>query len=132
MTSQWNAWLTQLARDDQGGLALEMPAIVRGLPWAAVFRFAADYSDNSFAGGVSMAPDSDAVLHNFESVVAGAFSGGVTDVTATLSAAQTDAMPADDEATGLVELVFELRRTPLGAGTMRAAAGVVVVSGRGA
>ncbi|MBB3035370.1 hypothetical protein [Alteriqipengyuania lutimaris] len=123
MQSNHPVWLAQLARDKKGGKAL--PSITRGQAYTASVGFPVDVSGDSFAGQLRLSPDAAGdPLADF-TVTPGDYADGSTIVTLSLSAGQTGALPADGDADGLEEVVFEVLRN--GA---RCFAGNVFVSGR--
>lgn len=125
MTSQFPAWVAQLKAD---GKHLALPAITRGKAYAFKLTVATDVSADSFSGAVRLAPDAvgDA-LANF-SVSVGTYSGGVTEITFSLSSGETDIVQ-DADADGLAEAVFDILHTPSGLAAYRAFGGTVYVSG---
>ena len=127
MQSQYPDWLAQLAADGQGPLTL--PAIVKGDNYDQVLRFEVDWSADTFTCDIRTAPDAGAVLQAF-TVVKGAFSGGIFDVTLRLTPAEVATVAAgapDGNADGISEVFFSLQRTSAGK-TKRVLAGNIPIS----
>lgn len=126
MKSQWTDWLRELAQAGKGGDGLVLPPITRDKSYLHVLNIEANVSADAFAADLRTAPDSDLAPLVAFTVSVGAFSGGVTPVTLSLTALQT-ALPgvADADFNGLAEAVFYLFHTPSG-GTQYRAAGTVI------
>ena len=106
METQHRDWLRQLAADGKGGVAL--PSITRGEPYETSFTLPLDVSGDAFTAALSIAPDA-TPLSTFN-VAVGAFDGEYTTITLTLPEATVDTLPADDDANGLTELVYSVKR----------------------
>lgn len=130
MTSPSDEWLRQLASDGKGGKSAQLPAIVRGLAYAVTINFEAEYGYDSFAASLKLAPDAvplDPPV-NF-GVSVGAYAGGATPLTLSLTDTQTSTLPTDDDGDGLVWLLYDILHTPLEGGQYRIVGGEVPVSG---
>lgn len=130
----WDDWLRKLSADGKGGLGLQgkpqMRAIDRGLPYVYMMAVGMNVSADSFAASIRAAPDAaGSTLADFD-VTVGAYANGVTTITLKLTKTQTAALPADGDADGLEELVFDILRTPSGGTQQRFMAGVIQVSGK--
>jgi hypothetical protein len=128
--TQFSAWLSAEAKAERGGILWKRP-IVRGQVFSFLMPIPADVSADSFAASLRLSPDAQgASLADF-SVSVGAFEDDVTLVTFSLAAAQTDALPADDQGDGIVEVVGDVIHTPSGSSDPeRIAAFVFQISGR--
>ena len=106
METQHGDWLRQLASDGQRGASL--PTINRGEAYEKSFTLPFDVSGDTFSGALALAPGSEnvAVL----TVTPGAWDGEFTTVTITLAQNAVDALPADNDADGLTELVYSIQR----------------------
>ncbi|MEM6493704.1 MAG: hypothetical protein AAF650_04925 [Pseudomonadota bacterium] len=123
--TQWNAWHARLKAD---GLFRELPSITRGQAHSFTLQVASDVSGDAFVATIAASPDAaETALATYE-VIVGAFAGGVTLVTFSLSASETD-IGQDADLDGVTELVFEITHTPTGLSAYRCAAGSIYVSG---
>lgn len=116
MTPTHQAWLDALKLADRGGIDARLDNIVPGLPWSVTVDFAADYSADAFACALGFEPDNGASETNDVSVAVGAYSGGKTVITLSLNSTQTAALATYLNADGVVEMLWDLRRTPSGQG----------------
>jgi hypothetical protein len=91
----------------------------------------ADVSADTFTASIRLSPDAaGSTLADF-AVMVGAYANDETPLTLTLTAAQTAALPADEDGDSLVELVFDILRTPQGLSEPgRFAGGNIYVSGK--
>lgn len=129
--SNFDPWLRDLAAAGKGGVRLPQLAIDRGRAWSKILAFEADYSADAFACNLSLEPDGITLVS--PSVAVGAYSGGVTQVTLSLTAVQTANLaliPEDADADGVVDLAIDVLRTPSGGEQARLLAGVVPVLGK--
>lgn len=128
MESQYPDWLRRARSDGHGGGTL--PSLVRGVPEPYVMHVPLDVSADAFTLTMRQSPDAggDAALEFTTSV--GAFDGTYTPVTFTPDPTQFAALPADGDADGLVELFFDILRTPSGGSARRFAAGNIFISGK--
>lgn len=127
--SEWDAWLAEAERSEQGGREIILPAITRGHPWAATLIVNGTIAlSGTFTAAIAAAPDSAPLAAC--AVTAAYLSGdNVSWITLNLNAVQTAALPADADGDGLVWLVWDLLHTPTTGGAMRIAASLVPVSG---
>ena len=125
METQHGDWMRRLAADGKGGVLL--PSITRGEAYQTSFTLPLNVTADTFTAALSIAPDV-APLATF-TVTNSAFDGEFSTVTLTLSKATVDALPADDDANGLTELVYSVQRTPSGGSETRLFAGNVFISG---
>lgn len=123
--TQWNAWHARLKAD---GLFRELPSITRGHAHSFTLQVASDVSADVFAATISASPDAESAALASYLVAVGAFAGGVTPVTFSLLASETD-IGQDADLDGVTELVFEITHTPAGLSAYRCAAGSIYVSG---
>lgn len=124
--AQWDAWLSDLRASGRGGERFATLAIDRGRAWSKMIAFEADYSADTFACNLSLAPDGTTLVS--PTVVVGAYAGGATAVTLSLTAVQTAnpaLIPADGDLDGVEDLCFDLLRN-----SSRIMAGVIPVSGK--
>lgn len=128
METQHKDWLRALASAGKGGVTL--PQIDRGLPYDLVVKIPLDVSGDTFAASLRVAPDAaGSTLADF-TVSVGAWDGTYSPVTFSLTATQVNALPSDDDADGLTELVMDILRTPSGGSEYRYLAGNIYVSGK--
>lgn len=128
METQHGDWLRANASAGKGGVTL--PQIDRGLPYELVVKIPLDVSADAFAGSLRVAPDASGVTLADFTVTVGAWDGIYTPVTFALTSIQVDALPDDDDADGLTELVMDILRTPSGGTEYRYLAGNIYVSGK--
>lgn len=127
--SNWTAWLRQNAEAGRGGVTLAK-SIVRDLPYELVLAISSDVSADAFSASLRLSPDADgATLADF-TVVVGSYASGATNVTLSLTKTQVNALPADADADGLEELLFDVLHTPSGGTQYRMLAGAIPVSGK--
>lgn len=129
--SNFDPWLRDLGAAGKGGGRWPQLGIDRGRAWSKVLSFAADYSADTFACNLAAEPDGTTLVSPAVSI--GAFASGVTLVTLSLTAVQTAnpaLIPADGDLDGVVDLAFDLLRTPSGGTQGRLMAGVIPVSGK--
>lgn len=122
--SQWDEWLAALKAAGRGGAHLPQLTIDRGLAYSKVIAFAADLSGDTITAALRASPDAASVLVDF-TVAVGAYTGGTTEVTLSLTSAQTAALPADSDLDGVEEFPFDLLRN--GA---RLLAGTIKIAGK--
>lgn len=123
----FDEWLRQLAAAKKGPVPLR---IDRGLPWTYTIALQADYTGSSLIGSIRLAPDAiDPVLVSF-TVSGPSVADGVTSFTLSLTKEQTAALPADADADGTTQLVYDLLFTPSGGTQSRLFGGVVEVLGK--
>ena len=129
MQSTRPEWLTQMKWDGHAGK--ELMSIPRGLDWSVTLNFGTDWSADSFFMSLREAPDAPDPTTEDVTVAVGAYASGVTPVTFSLTAAETAALPADDNGDGLKELFYDILRQTGGAGAKRRImAGNIFVSGK--
>lgn len=125
MAGQWNAWLAAVKAAGHGGTRLTQLTIDRGLPYEKIIAFGADLSGDTITASLRASPDAaDPVTQAF-SVSVGAYADGVTEVTLSLTKTQTATLPADGDADGVEELVFDLLRNDA-----RLLAGTIPIAGK--
>lgn len=125
MAGQWNDWLGTLRAAGKGGQRLPQLTIDRGLDYSKVLAFGADLSADTITATMRASPDAGgAALAEF-TVAVGSYSGGVTEVTISLTDTQTAALPADSDADGVEEFVFDLLRNG-----QRLLAGTIPIAGK--
>lgn len=134
MASEHELWLRQLSADGAVGFGRQagprLKSIVRGKPYNLSFAIEYDVSGDAFGASLRQIPDGDgATLADF-AVAVGAFESGATVVTLTLTDAQTGNLPADGNFDGVLDLVFDLIRTPAGGDPYRFLGGIIPVSGK--
>lgn len=128
METQFKDWLRLEAAAGRGGVTL--PSLVRGVPDPYVMTVPFDATGDEFAMAARIAPDaSGATVLDFATSV-GDYDGEFTPVTFTPDPAKFDALPADVDGDGMVELVFDILRTPAGASERRWLAGNFYISGK--
>ena len=120
--SQWDDWLASLKAAGKGGVPLPQLTIDRGLAYEKIIAFEADLSADTITAALRASPDAASVLVDF-TVAVGAYSGGTTEVTLSLTSAQTAALPSDSDLDGVEEFPFDLLRngSRLLAGTIKLA-----------
>lgn len=129
MQSTRQEWLTQMKWDGHAGR--QLTSIPRGLDWSVTLNFGIDWSADSFFMSLREEPDAPDPTTVDVTINVGAYSGGVTPVTLSLTAAQTAALPADDNGDDLKELFYDILRQTGGAGAKRRImAGNIYVSGK--
>lgn len=129
MDSQWNDWLRELAAAGQGGKSMVPPPITRGMAYSWPLSIEADVSADAWAADIRLSPDADATPLATFAVTVGAYSGGVTLVTLSLTALQTAfASTPDSDFDGLTEVVFNLFHTPSGGDQYRAAGTTITIA----
>lgn len=107
------------ARDGEGGLAVEPPAITRGEDFAMTLALPAstafgDWTSGAFAAVLRASPGAAGDPLATYSITVGTPASGVTPVTFTLLAANQSGLPAVSAATGLAEVFLGIRYTPSG------------------
>lgn len=131
--STWEDWLQKLARDGKGGLGgrgrPEIRAIDRGLDYEYIFAIEADLSADTLTASIKASPDAGSSLADF-TVAIGSYTNDMTEVTLSLTDAETAALPSDTDFNGLEEMVFDILWTPLGGVEQRLMGGVIYVSGK--
>lgn len=124
--AQFPEWLTSL-----GARRRELDDVDRGLPWSHTIYYPGDVTSWGMAGTVKSAPDAATELALF--TVASPVYDAEADETAwviSLSAAQTLALPADSDADGVSEFVYDvLISGPSGVNPSRLMGGRFVVLG---
>lgn len=131
MATQWEDWLRDLRTAGKGGERFAQLTINRGRVWSKQLRFAYDFSADTFACNLAVAPDGTTLVSPSASV--GAYTDGYTIVTLSLTAVQTanpSLIPADGDLNGVEDLCFDLVRTPSGGDPDRLMAGVIPISGK--
>lgn len=131
MASQWETWLAELRAAGKGGVHMPQLAIDRGRAWSKELRFHADYSSDAFSCNLAVSPDGTTLVS--PSVAIGAYTGGYTIVTLSLTSVQTAntaLIPADGDMNGVEELLLDLLRTPSGGTQERLMAGTIPVIGK--
>lgn len=131
MATEWDVWLADLRAAGKGGQRFSQLAIDRGRPWSKELQFQADWSGDAFACALSLSPDGTTLVS--PTVVVGAYSGGYTTVTLSLTSVQTantSLIPADGDFDGVVDLAFELVRTPSGGSAAVLMGGLIPVIGK--
>jgi hypothetical protein len=133
MATQWDEWLTKLASDGKGGLGLkrqpQMRAIDRGLAYVYAFAVQGDRSSDAFSAAIKASPDALTSLATFD-VTVGTYSAGYTPLILELTALETAALPSDNDANGLEQMVFDILWTPSGGVQQRLMGGIIDVSGK--
>jgi hypothetical protein len=134
MASEHDVWLRQLVADRAGGFGLQgaprLHSIVRGKPYTLPFAVEYDVSGDAFAASLRQIPDAAGVtLADFDIAVS-AYESGATTVTLSLTATQTGNLPPDGDFDGVLDLVFDLIRTPAGGDPNRFLGGIIPVSGK--
>ena len=134
MASEYELWLRQLSADGAVGFGRQagprLKSIVRGRPYSLSFAVEYDVSGDVFLASLRQIPDAEGATRADFAVDVGAFTDGVTVVTLSLTTGQTNALPADGNFDGVLELVFDLIRTPAGGDAYRFLGGVIPVSGK--
>ena len=110
MNLRHSAWLAALQAASRGGARAQLDPIVRNSPWAPTITFEADYSSSTFSGALSTEPDDGVSKVVDFTVDVGAFEDGKTKITLSLTAAQTDAITADDDGDGVLTLLWDLHQ----------------------
>jgi hypothetical protein len=131
MATQWDAWLRDLRAAGKGGERYPQLEIDRGRAWSKALRFAADYSADAFAANLALGPDGTTLVS--PTVNVGAYTGGYTIVTLSLTAVQTAnaaLIPADGDIDGVVDLALDVLRTPSGGTQGRLIGCVIPVTGK--
>jgi hypothetical protein len=126
MVTEWDAWLRDLRAAGKGGARWPQLLIDRGRAWSKDLRFGVDWSEDAFSCNLAASPDGTTLVS--PSVSVGAYVGGYTMVTLSLTAEQTanlTLIPADSDLDGVVDLPFCLLRN-----SAVLMAGVVPVSGK--
>ena len=122
-------WLLQMKQDGHAGR--ELRSIPRGLDWELTLNFGDDWSADEFFISLREEPGAPDPVTATVTVSVGSYTSGVTPVTLSLTAAQTAALPADDNSDGLKELFYDILRQTGGTGSKRRImAGNVFVSGK--
>ena len=116
MTTQFDAWLRQLALDGRGGDALHLPSISRGRSYALQFNLAThsvlgDWTAGAFAMEARLSPDAAGAAAAIFTCTTGTPAGGITSVTANLSSGAQSGLPSDADADGLAFVYYELTYT---------------------
>ena len=104
-------WLAAMAEDEKGGVTLPCR---RGTKFKLTLQITGDYSAASFRGQVRNWPDSaesNDPLASF-TIAVGSYSGGLTLVTVSLTAAETLALPAAADRVGYLLFPFDILMTP--------------------
>lgn len=129
--SNFDPWLRDLAAAQKGGERFTQLTIDRGRVWSKQLRFAGDFSADAFACNLALEPDGTTLVS--PTVAVGSYTGGYTIVTLSLTAVQTAnaaLIPADGDLDGVVDLAFDVLRTPSGGAQGRLFAGIIPVSGK--
>lgn len=125
MAGQFDDWLATLKAAGKGGARFPQLTIDRGLAYSKVLGFGADLSGDTITSVLRASPDAGgAPLATFD-VTVGSYSGGITQVTLALTDDETAALPADSDADGVEEFVFDLLRNG-----ERLMAGTIPVAGK--
>lgn len=128
METQHADWLRRAKADGHGGVTL--PSLVRDVPDPYVMQVPIDVSGDAFTMTSRIAPDAAGATVLDYATVVGDFDGEFTPVTFTPNSTKFDALLADADADGLVELVFDILWTPTVGVQRRFLAGNHFISGK--
>lgn len=118
-------WLATL-----GALRADMPMTVRGLPISHTVTYPGDVTDATLEGAVKAAPDAEAELATF-TIGTPSYDSGINKTTwaFSLTGTQTGNLPADGDADGREDFVFDFVLTLSGGDPERIIGGLFPVSG---
>lgn len=131
MKTTFDDWLRQLAATGRANPARSV-TIDRGLPFTWPLALAGDWSSATLASSLRSDPDAGGAPVASLSASAGSYdeNAGLTTFELSLTAGETNALPADDDGDALVMLALDVLITPAGSAQQRLFAIKAIVAGK--
>jgi hypothetical protein len=127
MSGQFTDWLNQLALDRKGPVRFK--SITRGLPWSGdVVSYPGDVTTATLEMDIRAAPNAPSKLVDV-TVGDPTLISGRTVWPLSLTAAQTAALPMEDDGSGVAEFPIDAVLTLSGSAAQRLFGGIIPVSG---